>query len=142
MNNLADKWGFKRINLDTGYGMYANKSGIMTETFHADVKAYSTLYALNIYSEIHHEMREFAEKVYPIYESGSMEDFYNECWQITRIINQGKLTKKQKVKAYSIPKSLDMLGSLDEDYCEYLVNRYLSKDEFIDLDDKTRILTC
>jgi len=142
MDELADQWGFKRINIDTGYGMYENKSGIMTETFHADVKAYSTLYALNIYSQIHNEMRAFAEKVYPIYETGSIEQFYEECFEITRVINQGKLTKKQKIKSFSIPKSLDMLGSLDEDYCEYLINKYLAKDEFIELNEKTKVLTC
>lgn len=141
MDELADKWGFKRINIDTGYGMYKNKSGIYTETFHADVKAYSTLYALNIYCEIHNQMRDFAEKVYPIYEAGDEELFYKECDEITRIINQGKLTKKQKIKSYSIPRSLDMLGELDEDYCLHLITKYLAKDEFIELDDKTKILS-
>jgi len=141
MDDLADKWEFKRIDIDGVYGMYPNKSGNLTSTFHADVKAYSTLYALNIYSEIHHEMREFAEKVYPIYEADLMEEFYNECFEITRVINQGKLTKKQKVKAHSIPKSLDMLGDLDEDYCKYLVTKYLAKDDFTELDEKTKVLT-
>lgn len=142
MNKMSDKWNFKRIDIDGVYGMYENKSKIMTSTFHADVKAYSILYALDIYSEIHDEMRAFAEKVYPIYESGLMEEFYHECFEITRTINQGKLTKKQKIKAHSIPKSLDMLADLDEDYCEFLINKYLAKDEFIELDDTTKVLTC
>ena len=121
--------------------MYENKSKIFTETFHADVKAYSTLYALNIYCEIHNQMQEFAEKVYPIYESGDMEEFYEECFEITLVINQGKLTKKQKIKSFSIPRSLDMLTDLDEEYCEYLINKYLAKDEFIELDERTKVLT-
>jgi hypothetical protein len=141
MNKMADKWKFKRIDIDGVYGMYENKSGIMTSTFHADVKAYSILYALNIYSEIHEEMRIFAEKVYPIYEAGLMEEFYHECFKITRTINQGNQTKKQKIKSHSIPKSLDMLGDLDEDYCKHLITKYLAKDEFIELDDTKRILT-
>jgi hypothetical protein len=141
MDELADQWGFKRINIDGVYGMYPNKSNIITETFHADVKAYSTLYALNIYGEIHEQMEKFAARVYPIYESGDMEHFYQECFEITRVINQGKLTKKQKIKAYSIPKSLDMLKDLDEDLCKYLIDKYLSKDEFIELDEKTKVLT-
>lgn len=141
MNEMADRWGFKRINIDGVYDLYPNRSGILTETFHADVKAYSILYALNIYSEIHHDMREFAERVYPIYAAGMLEEFYKECFEITRVINQGKLTKKQKIKAYSIPRSLDMLWDLDEDYCKYLVDKYLSKDEFTELDDRSRVLT-
>ena len=142
MDDLSDKWGFKRIDIDTGYGMYKNKSGIYTETFHADVKAYSMLYALNIYSEIHNDMIKFAEKVYPLYEAGMLEEFYKECDHVTKCINQGKLTKKQKIKAHSIPKSLDMLTDLDEDYCKHLVNKYLSKDEFVDLiDENKKVLT-
>jgi len=86
-------------------------------------------------------MREFVDRVYPIYESGDLEEFYQESFDITRIINQGNLTKKQKIKSYSIPRSLDMLTSLDEDYCYYIVNKYLSKDEFIELDEDTRLMT-
>ena len=140
-DNLANKWGFKTIPLDGVYGLYMNKSGEETETFHPEVKAYSILYALNIYSEIQAEMNKFAERVYTIYESGSTEEFYDECFEITKLINQGKLTKKQKIKSYSIPRSLDMLANLDEDYCKYLVDKFLAKDEFIDLDEKTRVLT-
>jgi len=141
LNDLADRWGFKRIFTDTVYGMYLNRSKVYTETFHADVKAYSILYALDIYCEIHNQMKKFANKVYPVYESGDLEEFYEECFEITRIINQGKLTKKQKIKSFSIPKSLDMLGDLDEEYCKYLITKYLAKDEFIELNDKTRVLT-
>jgi hypothetical protein len=85
--------------------------------------------------------REFAERVYPIYTSGDRDIFYEECLEETRLLNQGKMTKKQKIKAYSIINSLDVLADLDEDYCSYLVSHHLSKDEFIDLDKKTRILS-
>ena len=141
LDELADNAGFKRIDIDGVYGMYPNRSKVMTETFHPGVKAYSTLYALSVYPTIQAEMEAFAQRVYPIYESGDLETFYKECFDITRHINQGKLTKKQRIKAYSIPRSLDMLGELDEDFCLHLVNKFLSKDEFINLDSKTRILT-
>ena len=59
---------------------------------------------------------------------------------MTRRLNQGKLTKKQKIKSNSISKSLDMLKNLDEDYCQYLITKHLAKDEFINLDEKTRIM--
>ena len=143
MDKLADKWAFKRINVDGAYGMYMNRSKVMTETFHADVKAYSTLYALDIYCEIHNDMRAFAERVYPLYEAGESEEFYSECYEMTKHINQGKLTKKQKIKTHSIEKTLDMLNDLDEEYCHYLVDKYLAKDEFVELDDtkKSKVLT-
>ena len=56
------------------------------------------------------------------------------------MIKQGKLTKKQMTKSHSIASSLDMLISLDEDYCKFLVNKFLAKDEFFDLDAKMRSL--
>ncbi len=134
LNEFARKWNFKEISVDGIYDPARN-------TFWEDVKVYAILYILNLYSEIQQQMREFANKVYPIYESGDLEEFYKQCFDITRIINQGNLTKKQKIKAYSIPKSLDMLATLDEDYCHYIVNKYLSKDEFMELDEKTKVLS-
>ena len=133
LNEVADKWSFKKINID---GVYDEN----TKTFHEDVKAYSMLYTLDMYTVIQQEMKEFAARVYPIYESGNFDLFYRECLEATRILNQGKLTKKQKIKAYSIPRSLDMLTNLDEDYCLYLVKKFLAKDEFVDLYEKTKIL--
>ena len=140
LNTLADANGFKRIDLDGVYGLYKNRSGIYTETFHHGVKAYSLLYSLSIYPTIQAQMAEFAQRVYPLYEAGELKAFYKECFDITKYINQGKLTKKQKVKAYSIPKSLDMLVSLDEDYCQHIVTKYLAKDEFKFLEESTRML--
>jgi len=141
LNEMADNAGFKRIDVDGIYGMYPNRSGDMVNTFHPDVKTYALLYSLSIYPTIQDQMREFAHRVYPIYESGDLEAFYRECFDITRIINQGKLTKKQKIKAHSIPRSLDMLKALDEDFCKYVVDKFLSKDEFIELDGRKGVLT-
>lgn len=141
IDKMSDNAGFKRIDLNGVYGMYPNRSGELYETFHPGVKAYSILYSLSIYPTIQAEMAEFSQRVYPIYESGDLKTFYKECFDITRHINQGKLTKKQRIKAYSIPRSLDMLGDLDEDYCKYLVNKFLAKDEFTELNGQVGVLT-
>ena len=141
LDKMSDQYGFKRLDLDGVYGMYPNRSGVLTETFHHEVKAYSILYALSVYPMIQEQMRQFAQRVYPIYEARAMEDFYKECFDITRHINQGKLTKKQRIKAYSIPRSLDMLVNLDEDYCQHLVDKFLAKDEFSELNGQQGVLT-
>lgn len=133
MDKVSEKWQFRKIMVD---GVYDEN----TKTFHEDVKAYSMLYTLDLYAEVQQWMREFAARVYPIYESGVLEEFYQECFDITKLLNQGKLTKKQKIKSYSIPRSLDMLANLDEDRCKHLVDKFLAKDEFIDLDKTTEIL--
>jgi hypothetical protein len=141
LDQLADQYGFKRLDIDGVYGMYPNRSKIITETFHHEVKAYSLLYALSVFPMMEARLREFANKVFPIYESGDLEEFYKECFDITRHINQGKLTKKQRIKAHSIPRSLDMLRNLDEDYCLHIIEKSLSKDEFSDLNGQKGVLT-
>jgi hypothetical protein len=140
LDNMADQYGFKRLPLNGVYGVYPNRSGDLVETFHHEVKTYSILYSLSVYPMIQEELREFARKVYDIYESGDLEAFYTACYSITRHINQGKLTKKQKIKAHSIPRSLDMLKNLDESYCYYLIKKCLAKDEFTELGNKEGVL--
>jgi hypothetical protein len=140
IDEMADKYNFKRLPLNGVYGMYPNRSKIITETFHHEVKAYSILYSLSVYPMVQEYMAKFANRVYDIYESGDLETFYQECFDIIRHINQGKITKKQRIKSYSIPRSLDMLKNLDEDYCLYLINKFLSKDEFTELSSKPGVL--
>jgi hypothetical protein len=134
LNETAVKHNFKPITVD---GVYSE----VTNTFHEDVKVYSILYTLGNFSTIQNMLRKMVDDIYPLYESGNVEDFYERCIDITQFLNQGKLTKKQKTKAHSIYKSLDMIKNLDEDYCQFLVNKYLSKDEFTDLDERQRLLT-
>jgi len=143
LDNLADKWNWKKIKIDGLYGMYEDRSGNMVETFHPDVKAYLTLYSLNFYSEIQEEMRQTVKRIYPIYKDGLQFEFNNICEGLTRLINQGSVSKKQIIKARSISNSLDMLRNLDEEYCKYIVVKGLAKDEFKELvqNEKERPLT-
>jgi hypothetical protein len=134
LNNTARHHNFKPISVD---GVYSE----VTNTFHEDVKVYSILYTLGNFSTIQNMLRKMVEEIYPLYEAGDTRGFYEKCIGITQFLNQGKLTKKQEVKTHSIEKSLDMIKNLDEDYCEFLVDKYLSKDEFIDLDETERLLT-
>ena len=133
LNETAVKHNFKPISVD---GVYCD----ISNTFHEDVKVYSILYTLGNFSNIQGMLKKAVAEIYPYYEAGDVETFYKKCIKITKFLNQGKLTKKQDQKAHSIYRSLDMIKNLDEDYCEFLVNKYLSKDEFVELDDVKREL--
>ena len=133
LNTCATSHGFKPITTD---GVYDDT----TNTFHEDVKVYSLLYTLGRYGEIETQFKSYVNDALPYYENGDIGEFYNKCLEVTKVANQGKLTKKQKVKAYSISTSLDMLINLDEDYCKFLINKFLSKDEFFDLDSTMRTM--
>ena len=133
LDNFADKMNFKKIKVD---GIYDPSRG----TFYEDVKVYSMLYMLWQWAEVQERSRKIADEIYPLYSSGEIGEFTNKCLELTIKLNSGKITKKGKAKAHSVAKSLDMLTQLDEDYCQDLVKRFLSKDEFTDLDLKERVL--
>ena len=131
---LSNKYGFKIVG---GDGIYNDKTG----TFFEEIKVYTMMYVLDQFLEVQNMFRELVEIVYPMYESGNVEDFTREIIHITRDLNNRKITKKQRVKAISIVKSLDMLTNLDEDHCEYVIKRSLGKDEFSELDSERRGMT-
>jgi hypothetical protein len=104
-------------------------------TFHYEVRTYTVLYMLYFYSRIQEIMKIDAEEAYSLYISGETELFGKKLSEISQRINGGRITKKQTSKTNSIIKSIDMLTMLDEDYCKYVVNKFLCKDEFTDLYD-------
>jgi len=104
-----------------------------TGTFYNEYRIYSMLYMISLYKDIEESFRKKADILYPIYKSGDLGLFNLEINNITRNINSGKMSKKQKSKSTSISRSLDMLKNLDEEFCHYIVNKFLSKDEFVEL---------
>jgi len=135
VDHVADTLNFKRIDVDRIYNDETN-------TYNEDLKIYLTLfYPILLFSEIQGWLRDYAGDIYPLYVNGEIEEFHQSCLHATSILNQGKITKKQKIKSFSIARSLDMLTNLDEDYCEYLINKVLAKDEFVELDERKRVLT-
>jgi len=132
---LANRWGLKPIAIEEMY----DKGG--KGTFYEEVKIYTFLCLLDQYQQVQEKMITEAARVYPLYNEGNISEFTQEILTITRSLNSGKTTKKQKVKSESMVTSLDMLASLDEDHCKYIVDQHLSKDEFIDLIPDQKLMT-
>jgi len=126
LNDMADKHHFKNIPLNE---VYDKETG----TFWEENRVYSLMYMLDVYSQVQDWLRGEAAIIYKDYIEGNVEEFNTKAEWITRNINHGKITKKQKAKTTSISRSLDMLTTLDEDMCLYVVNKCLAKDEFVDL---------
>ena len=131
---LAFKYNFKIIPVDN---LYNDATG----TFYEDSKVYLMLYMLEFYLEMELLMRKKTQEIYPMFESGDRESFIFGSEQITRNLNEGKISRKQISKSNSIIKSLDMLTNLDEDFCKHIVNKFLSKDEFMNLTERGQVLT-
>jgi hypothetical protein len=125
----------KKINI--GIDSFYNPK---TNTLYEDLKIYLMLYVLDTYSRIQEISRNFVENTYHYYENNELDKFSYETSKYTQNINSGKITRKQIAKSNIIIKSLDMLTNLDEDHCEFMINKYLAQDEFNEL-TKKKILT-
>jgi hypothetical protein len=134
VDHLSEEIGIKKINVEDIYDEN-------TETLHEDVKVYTMLYILNKFSNVEEMINEFLDSVYPHYVEGNYDAFYEEVGPMMIKLNQGKMSKKERTKTASLITSLEMLKNLDEEKCEYIVNKFLSKDEFTELNKCQRILT-
>lgn len=126
LSNLASKWNLKQINLQ---GVYNKATG----TFFDDVKIYSMLHMLDFYSVVQEFLHNACEEIYSYYEDGDYEEFINKVNLVTKILNGGKITKKQKAKTISVQRTLTLLTNLDEEHCKLVVKKRLAKDEFSSL---------
>ena len=131
LNNMANRYGFKELTLKESSDIYQNDG---VGTFHDVVKIYSMLYSLESMRQIQEVSKQRTDELYPLYEARQLEEFNRGVELVTRKFNHERITRKQKAKTNSLIRSLDMLTTLDEDYCEYVVKRFLAKDEFIHLD--------
>ena len=131
LNDMAIRNGFKTLNENEIYG---------ESTFHEEVKVYMMLYCLELYETVQLLLKEKAIEIYKLYEEGNFEEFNIQSELITRNINEGKITRKQRAKSNSIIKSLDLLTDLDEDYCLHVVKRCLARDEFVNLINDEKLI--
>lgn len=133
IDNMSDRYNFKRI---ASKKIYCENSG----TFPDDFRIYAAMLVLRTFADVQLLLRRKAQEIFPLFQAGEMEEFSTQCAKVTQDMNQGKITRKQKAKTHSITNSIKMLRDLDVDYCEYIVNKYLAKDEFIELDPASAIL--
>lgn len=113
-----------------------------TGTFYRENTVYSLLYMLDIYCRVQNNMKKAADYIYKLYLDNNIEEFIAAVEFETRMLNGGKPSRKQKVKAASVIRSFEMLTNLDEDLCKRMVDKFLSGDEFTSLlDDHDDFLT-
>jgi hypothetical protein len=131
---MSDRFNLKHLDPFT---IYDKESG----TFPDDFRMYAAMLVLRTFADVQLLLRRKAYEIYPVFQSGDLEEFNKQCGMVTQNVNQGKITRKQKAKTNSLVNSLKMLINLDEDYCKYIVNKHLAKDEFAELNPATRIIT-
>ena len=135
LQEMAERHNLKKISV---IPVYDPETG----TFYRENTVYSLLYMLDIYARVQTNMRAAAEYIYPYYVNNQIEEFISAVEYETRMLNGGRPTKKQKIKASSVIRSFQMLTELDEDLCKRMVDKFLSGDEFCNLlDDHDEFLT-
>jgi len=133
INIMAKNHNFRELEMNE---IYDKKTG----TFFSEIRVYSLLYILDIYNQVEKLLKVKAQEIYDIYESSDNELLHNKIQFVTQCLNSGKITRKQTSKSNSVLRSLDMLTNLDEDFCKYLVEKFLAKDEFTEMMDQHRTL--
>jgi len=133
IDDMSTRFNLKQLN---NFHIYSPDTG----TFPDDFRLYAAFLVLRTYADVQLLLRQKAAEIYPIFQSGDLEEFNKKCGLVTQNVNQGKITRKQKAKTQSLVNSLNMLVNLDEDYCKYIVGKHLAKDEFTELDPNNRIM--
>ncbi len=80
------------------------------------------------------------EELYPIYESGDLAEFNLQIEKVFRNLNSNKITKKHSAKFHALARTFDLLTTLDEDHCNYIIQKHLGSTEFTNLINKNKIL--
>ena len=63
-------------------------------TFHDTIKIYSMLYSIESVRRIQEVSKQHSDELYPLYESGALEEFNRGVEQITRKFNYERITRK------------------------------------------------
>jgi len=131
-NNIADKYNFKRIGPENE-PIY--EGGRLTRILYA----YGLCVMIQLYRLCENWCNDIVDELYPLYQDGQTLKFDREIEKNMQNINDGKLSRKLYSRSSAVYNSLDMLTSLDIDYCDYLVDRYLGQDESESLSNNSKL---
>jgi len=132
VNEIAEDYNFKKIG-PSEEPIY--EGGRLTRILYA----YGLCLMIKLYALCENWCNDIVDSLYPLYQTGQILNFDIEIDKSMQRLNSGKLSRKLYSRSSAVYKSLDMLTSLDMDYCDYLINRYLSQDEAESLKHTTQL---
>lgn len=134
INSMASGYGMKEINRDN-YPIYDESRN----TFTREIHMWLMMHIMRIYRELELYCRNYIQEIYPLYENGNIEQFDDACLEISRKLNEGKLSRKMQVKSCSVYKSLELLSNINPSYNKYLIDKFMAGDDIGDMSDATQI---
>jgi hypothetical protein len=126
IHNICEKYGISTPVVSNIYNP-------VTNSLYFETRIYLMLYFFGLFSDIEQRCRDISKILIDFYDDGQFEQFNSILSNMTQMMNGGRITKKQTAKSQNVIRSLDMIKDLDEDFSEYIVNKFLIKDEFIEL---------
>lgn len=123
LNMIAEEGGFKKLD-PSEVPIYNSE-----ETFSRHLYIYLMLYMLHFYKQMEDRFEQEVKEIYNLYEQCDIQEFDEQIMENTRLINQGRMTKKQKSKAIGVYNTLKILENLDLEYVEHFVHKYSGDDE-------------
>jgi hypothetical protein len=130
LNRIADVYKLTKLS-DEKESVYSEETGTLSKP----ISIYIMLYVLQLYKDVEDFANDLSDELYDIYKSGNMNEFTRRVTEITKSFNQGKMTRKQKSKSFSIWNSMQMIEKLDEEHNEYIINKFMSGGDSGTLDE-------
>jgi len=124
LNHVATIANNKKLTPDE-VPIYNSETG----TFSKHIYMYLMLYVLQLYKDQEELSKKRAKEIYHLYRDGKINEFDAAVSYTTKMINQGKLTRKQKSKSVSVYNTMKILENLDLEYCKHFVGKYTSSDD-------------
>lgn len=125
-NTLSEK--FNLPYLDFSKGLYDLEG--KNQPFFKDVELYLMFLLLDFYYELKLICEKFVDDVYPLYYQNRMR-FNKEVFDLLHRLNRGTISQKFRTKTSSILNSMDFMNDLNEKKVDIMINKYMSKDEFM-----------
>lgn len=123
---ISEKFNMPKLNYKS---IYNEETG----TFYRTAGIYLCMYMLHFYYQLQNDCKNLTEDVlYPLYKINK-KDFDEKIKGILLNLNRNTLSKRIENKLVSFSKSLELIENLDEKYITNIINKYLDKDEFINL---------
>lgn len=126
LNEMSESYGFKNLSQKNEpiYEIIDGKQRITRIMY-----TYGIFFILKLFNLCGIWCSDIVSKLYPLYESGQIYEFDNSIEKQLFKFNNGKMTKVIKSRTSTFYNSLKMLENLDLEYCDHLIDSYMSCDE-------------
>lgn len=126
LNEMSEQYLFKSLNKQNEpvYEIIDGKQRITRIMY-----TYGIFFILKLFNLCGIWCSDIVSKLYPLYESGQIYEFDNSIENQLFKFNNGKNSKIITSRTSTFYNSLKMLEKLDLEYCDYLIESYMSCDE-------------